>query len=88
MDNEIIRISFYEDEDDELLYINLPSQPFVVGQKIYLSVDNNDKNKWDVMDLPKMQFEIVDIEHEVRLSYFVKVRQYVNVLVRVKRLIN
>lgn len=87
METEYIRISFYEDEDVELLYINLPSQPFEVGQRIYLSIDNDDKNKWDVVDLPKVQFEIVEIEHKVRLSYFIRVSQYVDVFVRVIRLI-
>lgn len=85
MNIEQIRIGF-EENDEEITHIVLPSVPFQAGQKITLSVDNKLKDKWDVEDFECTEFEIISISYAVNIAYVAYEYQYVNCVIKLKRI--
>lgn len=80
-----IRIGFQEG-DDEILSINLPCQPFKVGEHVNLSVDVKNKEKWDVECVESNEYIIESIESYVNVAYVECVHEHVSFSVYVKKL--
>lgn len=82
---ETIRIAFVE-KDEEILHINLPSQPFKVGEKITLSSEVKNKEKWDVEAVESHEYAIDNIESHVTVAYVEMVHEHVSFTIEVHKI--
>lgn len=82
MDN--IHVSFNEG-DNEILNVSLNCQPFKVGERVNLSIDVRNKEKWDAEDFQEAEYIIESIESYVNVSYAVSVHEYVSFDIQVRK---
>lgn len=63
-----MRIEIIDKDGNEIQNLNLESNPFNIGQIIHLSVNNRNKEYWQVEEIQK-SFKVDKIEHYVRVDY-------------------
>lgn len=64
----IMKIEITDMDDNMITTISSESNPFKVGEKLYLVVKNTNKNFWNVEEI-EQHFLIEEISHYVRLVY-------------------
>lgn len=65
-----MNIYFYDVNDDEgsdIFNLTLDCQPYKVGEKIQVSIQNHNPQHWDVKEMVKI-FKVMRIEHQARKS--------------------
>jgi len=63
-----MRIEIIDKEGNEIQNLILESNPFYIGQIIHLSVNNRNKEVWDVKEIHS-SFKVENIEHYLRVDY-------------------
>ena len=63
-----MRIEINDKKGNEIKTLTLESNPFNIGQIIHLSVNNRNKEYWDVNEI-NSSFKVENIEHYVRVDY-------------------
>jgi len=71
---------FCKKDGEQLMQMDCESNPFVVGDKIAISVNNNNPEKWDI----KSEFyylKIESIEKQITTHYNTHVTNYINIFI-------
>lgn len=70
-----------DENGEELIHFDAPSNPFKVGEIFEFGVENSMPDTWTVEDIPKKEYKVVEISHSLDVRYIHQVYRHFTITV-------